>query len=375
MFKPKNFYLSILFLSFILIPLAYTQKSDDNPKVINGFKVVKISDQTARIKTAKGGFLKIEEGKFYPFPATLKSNRSQILIQFSEMNTARLLPKTTIHLSSPKVRHPKLKLLDGKVALELDRFPKDHKMEVSTPTAVCGAVGTRFEVSYSGEDKQLGIDRAKASKNQSFKCTKGEIYIASNSFRIGGVKQGQAVTTKAYSGKENSYCNVALAKGIGSQSFRITLPDKSEYVAKTSSFEIAKPVDSDIAVVKVKDNNLKTLGFFEETHTGMTPGSAYVKVGDNYVKHQESENYLRAAADEGMFDAQMKEIDLKLALLDDVDKNALQRKKASLKIKRDAAATKASAIIKRIQKDRQIRNVLQNIRRNINRQQMRRITR
>ena len=119
-----------------------------------------------------------------------------------------------------------------------------------------------------------------------------------------------------------------LAKGIGSQSFRITLPDKSEYVAKTSSLEIAKPVDSDIAVVKVKDNNLEILGFFEETHTD-DPGSAYVKVGDNYVKHQESENYLRAAADEGMFDAQMKEIDLKLALLDDVDKNALQRKKAS----------------------------------------------
>lgn len=372
MSKSIRILISLFIVSLLLIPFAHTQKSSEKSSIITGFKVIQISDQTARMKSSKGGYAKLEEGKFYAFPATLKSNRSQILIKFSEHNTARLLPRTTLHLSSPKVRHPKLKLLDGKVALELDRFPKDHKMEVSTPTAVCGAVGTRFEVSYSGEDKQLGIDRAKADRNQSFKCTKGEIYIASNSFRIGGVKQGQAVTTKAYSGKENSYCNIALVKGIGNQSFRISLPDKSEYVAKSTSFEIAKPVDADIAVVKVKDTNLKTLGFFEETNTSMTPGKAYVKVGDSYVQHVESESYLTAAATEGKIDARMKEVDLQLAFLDDVDKDQLMKEKEMLAEKRDDAAAKASAIFKRIQQDRRIRNALQNIRRNVNRQQMRR---
>ncbi|MCH2206945.1 MAG: FecR family protein [Lentisphaerales bacterium] len=371
MSKQIRLFVSLFIISLLLIPFAHTQKGSEKDTIITGFKVIQISDKTARIKGSKGGYAKVEEGKFYAFPATIKSNRSQVLIKFSEHNTARLLPKTTLHLSSPKVRHPKLKLLDGKVALELDRFPKDHKMEVSTPTAVCGAVGTRFEVSYSGEDKQLGIDRAKADRNQSFKCTKGEIYLASNSFRIGGIKKGQAVTTKAYSGKENSYCNIALEKGIGNQSFRISLPDKSAYVATSSSFEIAKPVDSDIAVIKVKDSNLKTLGFFEETATAMTPGRAYVKVGDSYVQHAESENYLTAAAVEGKFDARLKEVDLQLALLDDVDKKQLNAEKQMLAEKRDEAAKKASTIFKRIQQDRQIRNVLQNIRRNINRQQMR----
>jgi hypothetical protein len=371
----KSLLLIFLFTLSIIVPLAYSQKEGDKPEeIIKGFTIVKATDTTARIQISDGSLEKIEDGKFYAFPVTLKSNRSQIFIQFSEANTAKLLPQTVLHLSSPEVRHPKLKLLSGQVALELDKFPKDHKIEVSTPTAVCGAVGTRFEVSYSGEDKQLGIDRAKADMNQSFKCSKGEIFVASNSFRIGGVRQGQAVTTKSYDGKENSYCSVNLEKGVNTKSFKITLPDSSEYVAaKGTRFEIAKPKDSEIAVVKVQDNNLQTLGFFAESPTGMAAGKSYVKVGDEYIPHADTEQYLSAAAEEGYFDARVKEVDLELAILSDANKDALKIERMNLEVKRDDAAKKASAIAQRMIQDRNIRSVIQKVRQNINRQQMRRV--
>ena len=373
--KKSSFAVLAAVLLCCLLPLAYTQKDAAvKATIINGFKVLKTTNNTAKIRV-DGKYVAIKAGQFYEFPATIKSNKSQVFIQFSAHNTARLLPKTTLNLSSEEVRHPKLKLLSGQVALELDNFPKDHKIEVATPTAVCGAIGTRFEVSYSGEDKQLGIDKASSTQKQSFACSKGEIYVASNSFNIGGVKRGQSVTTQAHEGKENAYCSVKLEKEPGASSFQITMPDKSSYVSTGSSFEIAKPKDEDMSVVKIHDNNMKTLGFFEKSNTEIIPGKAYVKIGNKYVDNPDSDAYLVAAKEEGMYDTRIKEVDMELAMLEDVNTAALKQQRDVLEGKRDVAAKKASAIAKRIMQDQNIRKVIQGIRRNINRQQMRSIGR
>jgi hypothetical protein len=381
MFKVKVLVTSVIALLCVL-PFAYTQK-EKTDEIIDGFKVTKVTNKTARIRTSpKGKYVAVEAGKVYKFPVTLKSNKSQIFIQFSANNTARLLPNTVIQLTSAKVKHPKLKLLTGKIALELDNFPKDHKIEVSTPTAVCGAVGTRFEVSYSGEDKQLGIDRAKTNQAQSFACTKGEIFVASKSFHIGAVKKGQAVTTQNHEGKENSYCAVALENSSNS-SFEISLPDKSKYVSTSSSFEIAQPkdqkADEAIVVVKVKDDNMKTLGFFETVETGMVKGKAHVKVGDKHVQHADSEAYLAAAKEEGQLDTRIKEVEMAITMLDaedhGIDAKTMEKKKEDLIVKRDIAAEKATKLAKRITQDRNIRQIIRQIRTNINRNQMRNIKR
>ena len=97
--------------------------------------------------------------------------------------------------------------------------------------------------------------------------------------------------------------------------------------------------------------------------------------GDKYVKHKDSEAYLVAAKEEGRLDTQIKEKELQIALLDDVDKNKIEKEIDTLEVKRDEAAKKASALAKRITQDRVIRGVIQQIRRNINRQQMRNIKR
>ena len=51
-------------MPFVLISLAYTQSDTEKPTIINGFKIVKVTSQTARVETAKRGYLKIEQGKF-----------------------------------------------------------------------------------------------------------------------------------------------------------------------------------------------------------------------------------------------------------------------------------------------------------------------
>ncbi|MCM8533956.1 MAG: FecR family protein [Lentisphaeraceae bacterium] len=355
--RQKIFITLLLAISFILLSLSAIQ--DSSSKEIKGFTVLKITDKTARIKVNNAKYAKITEGTYYPFPSIIRSNKSQVFIKFSEQNTARLLPKTILKLSSPKVKHPKLKLLDGKVALELDRFPKDHKIEVSTPTAVCGAVGTRFEVSYT---KQNNTEEM----NQSFKCTKGEVYVNSESFKIKGVKQGQEINTQAYTGLKNSYCKVKLE---GNNTFKVSLPDNSQYTAKSASFEIAKPLGEDISIIKASDKSLKTLGFFEEVTTPIQPGVSYVKVGDSYVKHADTESYLTAAKSEGILDAQVKELEF----IADESEPQLKELKEKLIKERKLAADKANKIFKRIQQDNQIRSVIQKVRQNINRQQMRRV--
>ncbi|MCM8534377.1 MAG: FecR family protein [Lentisphaeraceae bacterium] len=360
--RQKTFITLLLAITFILLSLSAIQDKP-SPKVINGFTVLKITDKTARIKVKDGKYTKISEGSHYPFPSIIRSNKSQVFIKFSEQNTARLLPKTILKLSSEKVKHPKLKLLDGKVALELDRFPKDHKIEVSTPTAVCGAIGTRFEVSYSEQND-------KDSMNQTFKCTKGEVFVNSETFKIKGVKQGQEIKTQTYSGLSNSYCKVNLE---GNNTFKISLPDDSQYTAKSTSFEIAKPLSGDIAIIKTSDKNLKTLGFFEEVSTPIQPGTSYVKVGDSYVRHADTESYLAAVKNEGVLDAKVKELDLKLEFIDDENEQSLTEQKESLIKERKLAADKASKIFKRIRQDNQIRSVIQKVRQNINRQQIRRV--
>ena len=74
-------------------------------------------------------------------------------LQFSQDNTFRLLARTTLMVTQG-VRNPKLKVIQltqGSVDLKLDDYPPDLKFQVETPSAICGAVGTRFSVSFEDE--------------------------------------------------------------------------------------------------------------------------------------------------------------------------------------------------------------------------------
>jgi hypothetical protein len=92
------------------------------------------------------GFLPASIGKLYPFGNNAKTGRNSFLdLEFSDGNTFRLLARTSVTITE-NAKDPKLKVIQltkGTVDLKLDNFPADHKLQVETPTASCGAVGAR----------------------------------------------------------------------------------------------------------------------------------------------------------------------------------------------------------------------------------------
>ena len=363
----------IIALAICLLPLAHTDNKS-NGDAIAGFTVTKVTNSSAKVKTPDGKYQKLEAGKFYSFPATIKSERAQVFIEFSIENTAKLLPRTTLALTSPTVRHPKLRLLTGSISLELDKFPKDHKMEITTPTAVCGAVGTHFEVSYSGESKQQGAALADPRHSQSFKCSKGEVYVQSDSFKIGNVKAGLEVLAETHKGKENSYSKVVLNTGTSGNTFKINMSgaDKELLANKDTSFELAHTIDKELTVVKFENDAFETDGFFSNSKIDVTPGKSFVKVGDKYIEDENTDAYLLAAKKEGQLDTQVREIDEQLLIADENEKANLEQQKQQLATQRDSAATAATAIAKRFRQNQNIRRTIDKVRQNIQRNRIRR---
>ena len=305
---------------------------------ITGFKVLDVSDPSASIRSdEKSPYGKVEIGKTYSFPAGIKTVRAQVTIEFSAGNKARILPQTVVNLASEKVKHPRIKLVGGSVALELDAFPKDHSLEVATPTAVCGHVGTNFEVS-------VGETAAKIEGAQAFKCSKGQIYVNASGFKISELGVGSEVATTEHKGKENSYCDARINIPKGS-AFKIKMADAKEFTgAAASGFKIARNKDTDLHVVNFADQNLKT----DKGDPVADAGKAFLIDGDEFKVNADAQPYLDAAQVEGQLDTQLIALEAKLVEAAPAELAVLQAEKLALEKQRDEAAAKATALAKRM---------------------------
>jgi len=306
---------------------------------ITGFKVLDVSDPSASIRSdEKSPYGKVEIGKTYTFPVDIKTVRAQVTIEFSAGNKARILPQTVVNLASEKVKHPRIKLVGGSVALELDAFPKDHSLEVATPTAVCGHVGTNFEVS-------VGETAAKIEGAQAFKCSKGEIFVEAIGFKISKLGVGSEVATTEHKGKENSYCDarINIPKGSG---FKIKMADAAKDFtgAAASGFKIARNADTNLHVVNFADQNLKT----DKGDPVAEAGKAFLVDGDEFKANDDAQPYLDAAQKEGQLDTQLIALEEKLLAAVPAEQAALQAQKVALVKERDDAAAAATALAKKM---------------------------
>ena len=167
-------------------------------------------------------------GQEYPYGSTLKTARnSTASLQFSNGNRFRVLPRTTVivnqDIKNKKVR--RIKLAEGKVALELDNLREGDRITVETPTAVCGAVGTHFEAAYTETEKKGGglfgglFGRKRLEGRNAFSCSKGEAFAGSPTFDVASLKPGTALRATVHAGRENSYTDMALDGGSVSVAF------------------------------------------------------------------------------------------------------------------------------------------------------------
>lgn len=167
------------------------------------------------------GYEPVVLNQFYPFGKTVKTDRNSFLdLRFSEGNTFRLLARTTITITED-VKDPKLKILQltsGSVDLSLDQYPKDHKLQVETPSAICGAVGTRFVVEFEA------VEGSEGSRTHSFRCDQGEVQIASRftvddeivigqSFAVSNFTAGSEMVAEFQEGVNNAYTDVTVNRG------------------------------------------------------------------------------------------------------------------------------------------------------------------
>ena len=225
-------------------------------------------------------------GAAYNFGKTVKTGRNSYLdLQLLKGNTFRLLARTTLVVTED-ARNPKLKILkldQGTVNLKLDNFPADHKLDVETPSAICGAVGTRFIVSFEDPTMVSAIAGSPGSRAHRFTCDEGELQIASRftvddeivigqSFTVDSVVAGSDMVAVIHEGQDNAYTDVTVNRGrltfnYGGEDGMAFVIDAGEG-GKTSRFTAAiskKEDGSEFVAFKIKKGFADFIFFGGET--------------------------------------------------------------------------------------------------------------
>ncbi len=305
---------------------------------ITGFTVLDVQNECTAT-TTDGKKEKAEKGKAYTFGTTLETGRNSTAdLQFSEGNVFRLLARTRLVIAQD-VRDLKLKKINltletGSVKLDLDKFPPDHKLQVETPTAVCGAVGTRFAVSFEYDTNEVQAKALAATRKASFACEQGATTLCSKtivkgkeqlgqSFNVARMEAGSALQATIHEGLENTFADITVNRG--KLTFDVGGKGGNSFVAepvaddKPSRFVCALEKAGDkvkTAAIEVKNGKVDSvatssgfLGLGKKTElTSLTSESGAVLVQDQAVMTPPAGNpeikenlsgYLTAAENEG----------------------------------------------------------------------------
>jgi len=268
-----------------------------NAEPFDQFTVEKIRGDSCQIR-AKGSedWSTASEGGIHQAGSAGRTGGgSTITLAFDAKNRFRILPKTEV-VVSVSTRDSKfrkvidLSMKDGNVEVDLDGFPKDYQFKVQTPTAVCGAVGTRFKVSSRG------------GMNSSFEADQGSIFAASKedgSFYAPSIKAGQSLEALAAPGKENSYARVKVGGGkmpvaFGSRNNTLEVGDgavvRTAQAKSNSTDEVAMKVDGGSVGGQGSGRYVMKGGKMEDLSND-SAGSGLV---DDYVALSETEGDVRS---------------------------------------------------------------------------------
>ena len=268
-----------------------------NAEPFDQFTVEKVRGDSCEIKTRGSGDWKAaSEAAVHPAGSGGRTGvGSTITLAFDEKNRFRILPKTEV-VVSVSTRDSKfrkvidLSMKDGNVEVDLDGFPKDYQFKVQTPTAVCGAVGTRFKVSSQG------------GQNNSFETEQGSIFAGSRedgSFYAPSIKAGQTLEANAAPGSENSYTRVKVRGGkmpvaFGSRDRSLEVSDGA--VVRTAQ---EKSNSTDEVAMKVEGGSVGGQGSGQYVMKGgkiedLSDDSDGADLVDDYVALAEKEGAMKA---------------------------------------------------------------------------------
>jgi hypothetical protein len=117
------------------------------------FKLAKVFGDCS--VTLPGGDQQIaREGVSYPYGSTIKTGRkASLVVVLSEGNEVRVLAETTFvaDQNAKNASEKTIRLREGRIQVRLDpKFHETNKFTVETPSAICGAIGSDFDITTSG---------------------------------------------------------------------------------------------------------------------------------------------------------------------------------------------------------------------------------
>jgi hypothetical protein len=347
---------------------------------ITGFKTLKVTGQCLAKLAGEEDYVDATNLTTYPFGTTLRTGRnSNMLLEFSQGNTFQLLPRTTLVLNQ-NTRNPKLKTLrlqSGSISLQLDDFPKGHKLEVETPSAICGAVGTRFVVSFDEVETTPG--ESQPGRN-SFSCSEGKVHVASRfkvgeeqvtgkTFSVPEVEAGTSIVAFIHEGLENTYTDVTVNRGALSfqygdsknNTFKVQADDNSPTRFVCALEKSAKSVDMVALDVRRGEVKRETRRFLiGKKSESVTPKNGAVLVTGKEVLEASKEaegdavgDYLAKAKAEGELHSKLVKLEV-----DGSNPVAIQQTRTDLR----AAAT-AATTARNLLKSKRIRGIMQGVNR------------
>lgn len=250
--------------------------------------------------SAKGDWRTPDLSKAYPAGSAAKTSATgPMRLQFDPKNIFRLLPGAEIIIRAPreegKLRRVALELKSGQVDLTLDQVPKSYQIEVRTPTAICGAVGTSFSVSYL---PGIGL-------NQKFACSRGSVYAHArdDAFAINRLSAGKTVNAQVLPGKENSANSLHLPSGVTVNIANSASSSQAFATSGATRMDVAKDIKSKnqalIVVRSGKAGNLSAGAYLMEGGSTTPVSSTKKSTADQYWDLSKKEGVLKARIDAG----------------------------------------------------------------------------
>lgn len=153
------------------------------------FKINKITGKCFVVPPATEKPVAAEEGKAYPYGTKVQTGRkSSLVIEFSKGNECRVLANADLTVTED-VKDKKLKtvkLNGGKIEVTLEKaFKENNGLNVETPSAICGAIGCRFDV-HATEQRTVSV--------VVIICHDGEVTAYGADFKIPIMSGGSSVS-------------------------------------------------------------------------------------------------------------------------------------------------------------------------------------
>jgi hypothetical protein len=238
-------------------------------------KEFKVAGGSGEVGKSVDSYASAASGKTYPLGWWARTGSDRLNIEFNEQNVFRLLPKSEVQITGEGAANTKfrriLNLKSGGVDLDLPTIKTTgSKVEVQTPTAICGAVGTVFTVNADTGNFNVREGRISAQ-------SKGD-----DSFAAQSVNGSFTLNP----GKENGFSNASNVSG----SFSV---NGKSYSASGVNLQVAKGKGDSLAAVKVSGGSL-----------GGSGSGSYIMEGGKLVPVEASKaslhsSYLTAAQREG----------------------------------------------------------------------------